>query len=75
MLRFVPDPARGEFINIGAIAGDDDSGEWELRLLQNPSVPRRSTTRTAYRQAWGQRRLREARTIADMLAYLFDDWG
>jgi len=36
MLRFVPDSARGEFVNIGAIAGDDDSGDWELRLIQNP---------------------------------------
>lgn len=35
VLRFVPDPGRGEFVNIGAIAGDDDSGDWELRLVQN----------------------------------------
>jgi hypothetical protein len=36
MLRFVPDPARGEFINLGAVAGDDDARDWELRLIQNP---------------------------------------
>jgi hypothetical protein len=35
MLRFVPDPARGEYINIGAIAGDDETGDWELRQVQN----------------------------------------
>jgi hypothetical protein len=35
MIRFVPDPARGEYVNIGAIAGDDDAGDWELRLIQN----------------------------------------
>ena len=35
MLRFAPDPGRGEFVNIGAIAGDDDAGDWELRLIQN----------------------------------------
>lgn len=35
MLRFVPDAARGEFVNIGAIAGDDDARDWELRLVQN----------------------------------------
>lgn len=35
LIRFVPDPARGEFVNIGAIAGDDDSGDWELRSIQN----------------------------------------
>lgn len=35
MLRFVPDPARGEFVNFGLLVGDDDSGEWELRVIQN----------------------------------------
>jgi hypothetical protein len=35
LLRFVPDPARGEFINVGAIAGDSDSGDWDLRILSN----------------------------------------
>lgn len=35
LIRFVPDPARGEFVNIGAIAGDDESGDWELRSIQN----------------------------------------
>jgi len=35
LLRFVPDPARGEFINIGAIAGDDSGVDWSLRLVSN----------------------------------------
>lgn len=35
LIRFVPDPARGEFVNIGAIAGSDDSGDWDVRLLSN----------------------------------------
>jgi DUF3037 family protein len=37
LIRFVPDPARGEFVNIGAVAGRDDAGEWELRLVSNLS--------------------------------------
>lgn len=37
LIRFVPDPARGEFVNIGAVAGSDDAGEWELRLVSNLS--------------------------------------
>lgn len=37
LIRFVPDPARGEFVNIGALAGSDDAGEWELRLVSNLS--------------------------------------
>lgn len=35
LIRFVPDPAKGEFVNIGAIAGDDATGDWELRLVSN----------------------------------------
>lgn len=35
LLRFVPDPARGEFVNLGILAGDDDAGDWNLRLIQN----------------------------------------
>src|SRR5437867_989206 len=35
LLRFVPDPARGEFVNFGLLVGDDDAGDWELRLIQN----------------------------------------
>jgi hypothetical protein len=34
-VRFVPDPARGEFINLGAIVGDDESRDWALRQISN----------------------------------------
>lgn len=37
LIRFIPDPARGEFVNIGAVAGSDDAKEWELRLVSNLS--------------------------------------
>jgi hypothetical protein len=32
-LRFVPDPARGEAVNLGVIVGDDDTGDWDLRVV------------------------------------------
>lgn len=35
LLRFVPDTARGEFVNLGAIAGDSEVVDWELRLISN----------------------------------------
>ena len=35
VLRFVPNPASGEFVNIGAIVGSDENGEWELRTVEN----------------------------------------
>ena len=40
LIRFVPDPARGEFVNVGAIAGSDDSSEWQLRQVSNPARAR-----------------------------------
>jgi len=35
VLRFVPDAASGEFINIGAIAGSDEEASWEIRTVSN----------------------------------------
>ena len=35
LLQFVPDPARGEFVNLGILVGDDEAQDWELRLIQN----------------------------------------
>ena len=36
LIRFVPDPARGEFVNVGAIVGSEASSEWQVRQIQNP---------------------------------------
>lgn len=41
VVRFVPDPARGEAVNVGIIAGADESGEWTLRTVGNYSRARR----------------------------------
>jgi hypothetical protein len=35
LLRFAPNPATGEFVNLGAIAGSEASGEWSIRHVQN----------------------------------------
>ena len=35
LIRFVPDPARGEFVNVGAIVGSDESSEWQSRQIEN----------------------------------------
>lgn len=40
MVRFVPDPARGEFINVGAIVGSEESSEWQVRQIENPKRAR-----------------------------------
>lgn len=35
LIRFVPDPARGEFVNVGALVGCEDSSEWGIRQISN----------------------------------------
>ena len=40
LVRFVPDPARGEFVNVGAVAGSEESSEWAIRQIENPKRAR-----------------------------------
>jgi hypothetical protein len=35
IIRFVPDPARAESVNLGLLAGDDETGDWDLRVVSN----------------------------------------
>ncbi len=35
LLRFAPNPATGEFVNLGAVAGSEATGEWGIRHVQN----------------------------------------
>ena len=37
VVRFVPDAARGEFVNLAVIAGSDETGEWKARRVQDIS--------------------------------------
>lgn len=36
IVRFVPNPLTGEFINVAAIAGSEESSEWAVRIVENP---------------------------------------
>jgi hypothetical protein len=45
LVRCVPDPRTGEFINIGAIVGDPESGDWSMRQVSNESRVRRLSGR------------------------------
>jgi len=40
VVRFVPDPFRGEFVNVGVIAGSDDTAEWDIRFEETGSKKR-----------------------------------
>jgi hypothetical protein len=35
IIRFVPDPARAEAVNLGLLAGDEETGDWDLRVVSN----------------------------------------
>src|SRR5262245_364958 len=35
ILRFVPEPVRGESVNVGLVVGSDEAAEWHLRTLSN----------------------------------------
>lgn len=35
VVRCVPEPRTGEFINVGAIAGSAEEGDWDARLIQS----------------------------------------
>jgi len=62
-LRFVPDAARGEAVNLGVIAGDDESGDWDLRLVNG------------YRRARAIDREGQITTALDFIAGLEDAIG
>ena len=52
LVRFVPDPARGEFVNVGAIAGSEESSEWAVRQVGNPARARALGTPDALSAVW-----------------------
>jgi hypothetical protein len=35
LVRCVPDPRTGEFVTVGAIAGDASTGDWSIRQIEN----------------------------------------
>lgn len=37
MIRFVPSPIRGEFVNLGLIIGSDQTGEWLVEVVSSMS--------------------------------------
>jgi hypothetical protein len=41
LVRCVPDPQTGEFVNVGAIAGDPVAGDWSMRQVSNESRVRK----------------------------------
>ena len=53
VIRFVPDPVRGEFVNIGAIIGSDESSQWELQLVESLRRARRFDDEGILPAVWG----------------------
>lgn len=52
IVRFVPDPARGEFVSVGAIVGSEESSEWQYRQVENPARARALDERQTLDAVW-----------------------
>lgn len=48
----MPDPIRGEFVNVGAIVGSDESSEWAVQQVDNPLRARHLDDRGTLPAAW-----------------------
>jgi hypothetical protein len=53
VIRFVPDPVRGEFVNVGVLVGSDQSSEWELRTVENQKRARSLDEEGLLPLVWG----------------------
>ena len=40
-IRFVPDPIKGEFVNIAIVVGSDETGDWRIETIRNPARARK----------------------------------
>lgn len=74
VVRFVPSPARGEFINVGAIVGSEALGEWRSRRVSNASRAQRFDDHNTLPAVWDflddidrQIREQEERNVAGSL--------
>jgi hypothetical protein len=65
VVRFVPDPARGEFVNVGAIAGSEESSEWQVRQVENPMRARAVDERKTLEAVWA---------FLDSIGYQIDEF-
>jgi hypothetical protein len=52
VVRFVPDPTRGEFVNVGAIVGSETTSEWQVRQIDNPVRARAVDDRKSLDAVW-----------------------
>jgi Protein of unknown function (DUF3037) len=41
VVRFVPNPTRGECVNLGVVLGSDESGEWSLEIISRKDRARK----------------------------------
>lgn len=65
LIRFVPDPARGEFMNVGAVAGSEESSEWDIRQIGNPRRARALGSPGALGAVW---------SFMDQVGAVFDEY-
>jgi hypothetical protein len=66
LVRCVPNPNTGEYVNLGALVGDPATGQWRLRLLSDP----RRASRFAGAAAYGACQ----RYLAQLTAEIDESW-
>src|SRR5262245_41510303 len=67
LVRFVPDPFRGELVNVGAIVGSEATGEWDIVQVSNMRRARAIQEHVSYVKA-----------VADFMDHygaLLDPWS
>ena len=52
LVRYVPNPARGEFLNVGAVVGSEESSDWAVRQIENIGRARAFGDKYALSAAW-----------------------
>jgi hypothetical protein len=72
VVRFVPDPGRGESMNLAVLAGSDESSEWELRRVDTLKRARALDERGILPDALANIE-RLARDVEDYAAAVDDD--
>jgi Protein of unknown function (DUF3037) len=53
LIRCVPDPRTGEFVNVGAIAGDPSTGDWSVRQVSSENRVRKLASPAALQAVHG----------------------
>lgn len=73
--RFVPDPLKGEFLNVGIVAGSDETSEWSVQTQYDSRARRFAEKSDDYLLPAVVAQLERLARQADTVSGLMDDCG